>query len=110
MYLQGKGKPKRKVVSIMTKYYETERVNKTTGEVTKKIVFPQDYDMFYRDETSFLNNNDNFTTTVYMVTDEDEKILITRLNKSVKLNMKRDTKNIMYVKLITVTEKTVIVN
>lgn len=83
----------------MTKYYEAERINKITGEVTKKIVFPQDYDIFYRDEMSFLNNNDNFTTVVYMVTSEDEKILITRLNKSVRLNAECNIENTMYVKL-----------
>lgn len=94
----------------MTKYYEAERANKITGEVTKKIVFPQDYDMFYRDEMLFLNNNDNFTTVVYMVTSEDEKILITRLNKSVRLNAERNTENIVYVKLTTSAERRAIKN
>lgn len=94
----------------MTKYYEAERANKITGEVIKKIVFPQDYDMFYRDEMLFLNNNDNFTTVVYMVTSEDEKILITRLNKSVRLNAERNTENIVYVKLTTLAERRAIKN
>lgn len=85
----------------MTKYYEAERINKINGEVTRKIVFPQDYDMFYKDEISFLNDNDNFTTVVYMVTSKDEKILITRLNKSVRLNAECNTENTVYVKLTT---------
>lgn len=66
--------------------------------------------MFYKDEMSFLNDNDNFTTVVYMVTDQDEKILITRLNKSVKLNAECNTENTMYVKLTTSANRTIIKN
>ena len=66
--------------------------------------------MFYTDEMSFLNDNDNFTTVVYMVTDQDEKILITRLNKSVKLNAECNTENTMYVKLTTSAKRTIIKN
>lgn len=66
--------------------------------------------MFYKDEMSFLNDNDNFTTVVYMVTDQDEKILITRLNKSVKLNAECNTENTMYVKLTTSAKRTIIKN